>query len=177
MSEEEKFDLKDVQKDEDKPTKRTYYKIEKTKLFDIEENMMMSLLYNLKRADTLASARVYCESVGLDDISQERLIKIYNNARTKLFNRRLETVDEEKKKLVKCLYRLACKAEVRGDFANAYKSYNRIAELAGVDKDIDDSKVILNFVAAKPRKPAVAEEILEAEFRSAKEEKKDEQDT
>lgn len=173
MSKDFKYNL-DL-KEEAAPAKRSYVKLDKVQMFDIEENMMMNMLHNLKRADTIACAKQYCESVGLEKLSDKRLIAIYNSAREKLFNRRLDTVEEEKKKLVKSLYRLAVKAETRGDFANAYKSYNRIAELAGVDKENDDSKVVLNFVQAKPLKKPAAEEILDAEYRTAdNEEKKDE---
>ncbi len=177
MSDDIKFNLQFEDKEDNKVSKRSYVKIDKVKLFDIEENMMMNMLHNLKRSDAIMCAKQFCESIGLDDIPEARLIKIYTSAREKLFNRRLDTVDEEKKKLVKSLYRLACKSEARGDFANAYKSYNRIAELAGVDKENDDSRVVLNFIPAKPIKKPIAEEILDAEYRTAVKEKKDEKDT
>ena len=169
MSEkEEKFE---TLKQETKKETRKYTRISENQLFDIEENIMVSILHNMKRSDALSQARHFCESQGLGDIPEKRLIQIYNSARDKLFEYRLEGIAAEKEKIVKRLYRIGSKAEMRGDFANAYKAYNRIAEIAGVDDEKDDSKVILNFVAAKP-KVIPAEKILEADTPKKEDKKK-----
>lgn len=129
-------------------------------VFDIKENMMFGILHGMKRSDILVHTRQFSENIGVPEVTESRLIGLYNSARDDLFNYRLGTIEQEKKKFIERMYRLGAKAEARGDFANAFKAYDKIAVIAGVYAESDESKVILNFVPVK-ESVQKADEVLE----------------
>lgn len=133
--------------------------------FDIKENMMFGILYGMKRSDIITNSKQLAENMEVFDVTEKRLISIYNTARDELFTYRLGTIEQEKQKFLERMYRLGAKAETQGDFSNAFKAYEKIAQVAGVYAESDESKVILNFVPVKSSRPK-ADDVLEinAEF-------------
>lgn len=133
--------------------------------FDIKESMMFGILYGMKRSDIIINSMQLAQNMGIIDVSEKRLISIYTTSRDELFKYRLGTIEQEKQKFLERMYRLGAKAETQGDFANAFKAYEKIASVAGVYAESDESKVILNFVPVKSTHQK-ADDILEinAEF-------------
>ena len=121
-------------------------------IYDIKEIIAYGLVNNLRRSQCVDLCIEFLEQqdvIAGDDVSMSRLYQIYVDVRGKLLHRTMENIESEKENFYKNMSRLALKCEANNDYGNAIKAYREIAELAGVFKEKDDSRIVLNFIEAK----------------------------
>lgn len=126
-------------------------------LLDMGEIMAYGLLQNLRRAQCIDIATQYLEEQGLSvgkgktQVSYQRVVRVYNDAKKSLFDRSLYDIQKEKENYVKNLHRIALKAENAMDFKAAISCLKEIATVAGVFSEKEESKIVLNFLPAQPK--------------------------
>lgn len=123
-------------------------------MFDLLELFSYGMLQNLRRSQCIDIGLQYLEDFGITEghggkqISNTRLITIYNTAKRQLYTRTLKDIQGEKDSYVKNLHRLAMKAENAMDFKAAISCLKEIATVAGVYKHKEESQIVLNFLPA-----------------------------
>jgi hypothetical protein len=146
----------DVQSAEGKEVMGTKYgaDITENQMFEALEVCSYALLQNLRRPQCVDIMKEYFEEHGIVEgkkegqISRARLLKIYRNARNQLFTRKIKDLEIERNQYVTDMHRLARKAEHSMAWGDAVKCLKEIAEVTGVFKTQDDSKITLNFLTA-----------------------------
>lgn len=132
-------------------------KLTENQMFDALEVCSYAILQNLRRHQCMDIVVEYFQEQGIseggepDQISRHRLLQIYKNARNQLFTRKVKDIEKERNRFVRDMHRIALKSEHAMDYGNAIKCLKEIAEVTGVFREQDDSKITLNFLPA-PKK-------------------------